>query len=179
MPREDSRAPKGAELDSHEGWLPVPSGRLLGVDLVPVADVAKAMDRFGDRYLNRVYTQREIASAGSPGDPPEASAPSGPSRSVARAPHFAARFAAKEAVFKALHGGSATSSPEARDLPFDWRTIEVLRRPDGSPALCLHGAMRGLAEQRRVRHLDLSLSHDGEYAIAVVVGEASRVPGEM
>src|SRR5579862_1216830 len=156
VPREDFRAPMGDELDSHDGWLAPPSGRLLGVDLVPVAQVAHAMDRFGDRYLNRVYTQGEIESACPPGQAPEASP-----RPGARASHFAARFAAKEAAFKALHGGAATSGSAARDLPFDWRTIEVLHRPDGSPALRLHGPMRGLAERRGVRQLDLSLSHDG------------------
>jgi holo-[acyl-carrier protein] synthase len=124
------------------------------------------MDQFGDRYLNRVYTRGEIESAGHPG------LRAGSSTSASRAPHFAARFAAKEAAFKALHAGDATSGGDARDQPFDWRTIEVLRRPDGSPALCLHGSMRGLAERRGVRHLDVSLSHDGDYAIAVVVGEA-------
>ena len=130
------------------------------------------MDRFGDRYLNRIYTQGEIESAGLPGQ----GGSSSPALPASRAPHFAARFAAKEAAFKALHGGDAASSPETRDLPFDWRTIEVLRRPDGSPGLRLHGSMRGLAERRRVRHLDVSLSHDGDYAIAVVVGDAS--PGD-
>jgi holo-[acyl-carrier protein] synthase len=129
---------------------------------MPVAHVAQSLEQFGDRYLNRVYTRAEIDSYAS---------------SASQASHFAARFAAKEAAFKALHGGDETSAPDARDEPFDWRTIEVLRRPDGSPSLRLHGRMRDLAERRGVRHLDLSLSHDGDYAIAFVVGEAVS-PGE-
>lgn len=144
------------------------SDRLLGVDLVPVADVARALERFGDRYLNRVYTrgERDTCPAASPTDAPRAAA------------HFAARFAAKEAAFKALHGGDDTAR---RDDPFDWRTIEVLRRPDGSPSLRLHGPMRRLAQRRGIRYLDVSLSHDGEYAIAVVLGEArpARTPSRF
>ncbi|MGH7435617.1 MAG: holo-ACP synthase [Polyangiaceae bacterium] len=160
MPIEDSRATKGDELGNHDGWQPLRSGRLLGVDLMPVSHVAHALHHFGDRYLNRVYTRAEIDSC--------------PSLAAA---HFAGRFAAKEAAFKALHGGDETSSSDARNEPFDWRTIEVLRRPDGSPSLRLHGRMRALAERRGVRHLDLSLSHDGDYAIAFVVGEAAS-PGD-
>jgi holo-[acyl-carrier protein] synthase len=162
VPSEDSRAATGDKLDSHEGWQPLRSGRLVGVDLIPVAHVAHALQRFGNRYLNRVYTRGEIDSCPSPSLPTGSPAAS----------HFAARFAAKEAAFKALHGGDETSAPDARNEPFDWRTIEVLRRPDGSPSLRLHGRMRALAERRGVRHLDVSLSHDGDYAIAFVVGEA-------
>jgi holo-[acyl-carrier protein] synthase len=126
--------------------------RLLGIDLVAVTEVAAAVERFGGRYVNRVYTPSEIAYCTAHG------------RSArSAAPHFAARFAAKEATFKALRGG---------DEPLDWRSIEVVRRADGSCTLSLHGAARRLARERGLTAIDVSLSHDGDYAVAVVVGEA-------
>jgi holo-[acyl-carrier protein] synthase len=78
------------------------------------------------------------------------------------APHLAARFAAKEATAKALRAG---------DAPLDWRWIEVDRRRDGSCRLLLHGGMRALVKRRRVGALRVSMSHDGAYAFAVVVGD--------
>jgi holo-[acyl-carrier protein] synthase len=126
---------------------------LLGVDLVAVAEVARALEQFGDRYLNRVYTPAEIAYCTSHG------------HGRSPAPHLAARFAAKEATFKALHG---------QDEALDWRSIEVLRLADGSSALRLHGGAHALAQRRRVQTLRVSLSHDGDYAVAVVAGEAGR-----
>jgi holo-[acyl-carrier protein] synthase len=126
------------------GW----HGAFLGVDVVSVADVAQACDRFGDHYLRRVFTPAEVAYCTAEGRAP--------------APHLAARFAAKEATFKALRGSA--------EDPLDWRSIEVLRRADGSCALRLHGEMSWLADRRGVAHLDVSLSHDGAYAIAVVLG---------
>jgi holo-[acyl-carrier protein] synthase len=126
------------------GW----HGAFLGVDVVSVADVAQAVERFGERYLRRVFTPAEVAYCTAEGRAP--------------APHLAARFAAKEATFKALGGNG--------EDPFDWRSIEVLRHADGSSELRLHGEMSRLAGRRGVRHLDVSLSHDGAYAIAVVLG---------
>ncbi len=123
--------------------------RLLGVDLVAVDEVARSLERFGERYLSRVYTPAEVAYCTSGGRPPAA--------------HLAARFAAKEATFKALRGG---------DTALDWRSIEIVRHADGSCTVKLHGEAQKMAEGRGVRTLDVSLSHDGEYAVAVVVGDA-------
>jgi holo-[acyl-carrier protein] synthase len=131
------------------GW----HGAFLGVDVVSVADVAQAFDRFGEHYLRRVFTPAEVAYCTAEGRAP--------------APHLAARFAAKEATFKALRGSA--------EDPLDWRSIEVLRRADGSCALRLHGEMSRLADRRGVAHLDVSLSHDGAYAIAVVLGARPMV----
>jgi holo-[acyl-carrier protein] synthase len=132
------------------GW----HGAFLGVDVVSVADVAQAVERFGERYLRRVFTPAEVAYCTGEGRAP--------------APHLAARFAAKEATFKALRGSA--------EDPLDWRSIEVLRRADGSCALRLHGEMSRLAGRRGVNHLDVSLSHDGAYAIAVVLGARPVAP---
>jgi holo-[acyl-carrier protein] synthase len=123
----------------------------LGADIVEVAQVARSIATFGDRYLRRVFTDRELAYCTSEGRDP--------------APHLAARFAAKEAAAKALRVG---------DSPLDWRWIEVLRRADGACDLRLHGGMRALAQRRGVSDLRVSMSHDGAYAIAVVVGDTLR-----
>jgi holo-[acyl-carrier protein] synthase len=121
----------------------------MGADLVEVAQVARSVAVFGPRYLRRVFTDAEAAYCMSAGPDP--------------APHLAARFAAKEATAKALRVG---------DAPFDWRSVEVERLADGSCALRLHGRMRTLATRRGIRAWHVSLSHDGGYAMAVVVGIA-------
>ncbi len=125
----------------------------LGVDLIEVAQVVRSIETFGERYLGRLYTAAELAycTAGSR-DP---------------APHLAARFAAKEATFKALRLG---------DEVVDWRWVEVCRRPNGSCEIVLHGGARSLAERLGVDVLSVSMSHDGEYAAAVVVGERQKLP---
>jgi holo-[acyl-carrier protein] synthase len=116
-----------------------------------VAQVAHSIATFGDRYLRRVFTDGELAYCTVEGRDPVL--------------HLAARFAAKEATSKALRVG---------DAPLDWRWIEVVRRADGACGLRLHGGMRALAKRRGVCTLRLSMSHDGAYAIAVVVGDTLR-----
>ena len=133
----------------------------MGIDLVAINEVADAVARFGDRYLNRVYTPGEVAYCTG----------SGRSGRVAAA-HLAARFAAKEATFKALRGGQGDGNDDA----FDWQSIELHRLADGSCILRLQGEAQRIAARRGVGHLDVSFSHDGGYAIAVVVGEAAPTP---
>lgn len=124
----------------------------VGLDVVRVAEVQAALDRFGARYLRRVYTPREAAYclAGA---------------AAVGARRLAARFAAKEAAVKAL-------APSSRWT--DWRTIEVRRQPSGACALVLHGEAASLAAQRGIAHLALSMGHDGDLAFACVV--AIRTP---
>jgi holo-[acyl-carrier protein] synthase len=119
----------------------------VGVDLVSVSEVRESVARFGDKYVDRIFTAAEIeyCTAGSS------------ERGVAE--RFAARFAAKEAAFKALRYG---------DRATDWRSVEVVRAPDGWCDLQLHGGAGQAARERGIRGLALSMSHEGEYAIAVV-----------
>lgn len=117
-----------------------------GIDLVHVPSVSASLERFGDRYLTRVYTRGEIADAGV--DP------------VRRAERLAARFAAKEAAIKAF--GLA-------DTGLAWTDLEVCRRPDGGCTLRLHGAARRAAGAYDPGAVALSLTHDGDYAAAVLV----------
>ena len=120
------------------------SVRGIGIDLVPIARVRQVMERWPERFVARVFTPEEIAYCRARKDP---------------APHFAARFAAKEAGLKALGTGLR--------LGVSWRELEVRRERGGPPVLVLCGRSREIARQRRgADRMLLALSHDGEYAIA-------------
>ena len=123
------------------------SGSLrVGIDLVQVSRIAESLHRFGERFLERVFTPGEIAYA-----------QSAPAQTAER---LAARFAAKEAAMKAL--GLA-------DEGFQWRDIEVCRAPSGECKMVLRGAASRAARQNGVRQVAVSLSHEGDYAAAIVV----------
>jgi holo-[acyl-carrier protein] synthase len=125
------------------------------VDLVSVADVAAALDRFGDRYVRRIFTEQEAAYCRA-------------AKGAAAAARFAARFAAKEAAVKVLQ----PDGPWA-----DWRAIEVRRHKTGRCTLALHREAASLAGRRGIGHLSLSMSHDGDRAAAFVA--ALRAPGSQ
>jgi holo-[acyl-carrier protein] synthase len=113
---------------------------------VEVGDVAQSIARFGDRYLHRLFTKREISTC--------------QESSVLASQRFATRFAAKEATFKVLrppHGW------------LDLRDIEIETQPDGAPALVLTGEALQLARDAGLGSFSVSLSHQGAYATAVVV----------
>lgn len=115
----------------------------VGVDIVEVGRIAGAIERWGARFLERIFTPAEIAYC----------------RGKARAAEsFAVRFAAKEAFAKALKVGRASI----------WREVEVVRGEGPRPGVLLHGAARDLLGPRRV---DLSLSHASTHAVAVVLVE--------
>ena len=117
----------------------------VGTDLVRVAAVAEAIAAHGDRYLERLFTPRELADCdGAP-------------------ERLAARFAAKEATLKVLRPGPDDSVP--------WNEIEVVRDPSGWVELSLSGSAAELAGVSKIGGFAVSLSHEGEYASAVVIGE--------
>lgn len=119
-----------------------------GIDVAEVERVGRSIDRFGDRFLQRVFTPAERAYAGD-----------GPRRNE----HLAARFAAKEAVFKALGTGWAQG--------VGWTDVEVVREPAGKPALRLSGAASERAERLGVKRWHVSLTHTGSVAMASVIAE--------
>jgi holo-[acyl-carrier protein] synthase len=131
-------------------------GRIhLGVDVISVREVSRSLERFGERYVRRVFTAREAEYC---------RAGAGP---VAAA-RFAVRFAAKEATLKALR-------PE--DPSGDWHSIEVRRHdPSGWCDVVLHGEMAALAVDQDIETLALSMSHHEDYAVAVVVAQAAAHP---
>jgi holo-[acyl-carrier protein] synthase len=121
----------------------------IGMDIVETKRVADSLERFGDRFLNRIFLEGEIAY----------------SRSM-KLPHLhlAARFAAKEAVSKAFGTGIG------REI--GWRDMEIVREPGDKPRVVLHGRAVEYAKSRGVQEIHVSLSHTAEYgaASAVIVG---------
>jgi holo-[acyl-carrier protein] synthase len=120
----------------------------VGVDLVLVSRIRRVIERWQDRFLQRVFTPDEIAYAFRRRDPVE---------------HLAVRFAAKEATLKALGTGLT--------MGVRWREMEIRRARGARPTLELSGRTRALGEARGIRALHVSLTHDGDYALAQVVAE--------
>jgi holo-[acyl-carrier protein] synthase len=118
-----------------------------GVDIIELDRIHRALERYGDRFLARIYTPEEIARYGK------------------RLPELAARFAAKEAVSKALGVGINHMSAHG----IGWRDVEVLPDPLGKPEVHLTGRARQLAQEQGLRQWAISLSHGRDYAVAFVV----------
>jgi holo-[acyl-carrier protein] synthase len=116
----------------------------VGIDLVSVEQVQDSIAGHGTRYLSRIYTDSELVESRSE-----------PQR-------LAARFAAKEATMKALGRG---------DEGFGWRDIALASGADGQPTIELSGAAAQLAQRRGVRSISVSLTHERDYAAAVVLME--------
>jgi holo-[acyl-carrier protein] synthase len=129
---------------------------VVGVDLIRVSDVTDSIARFGERYVQRVFTAEEIGYC--QGDPASASA------------RFAARFAAKEATMKVLRVRNTDS--------IDWRLIEVRRSPAGWCDIVLRDAADAIARREGISGLALSMSHEQEYAMATVVGQRAVGPSQ-
>lgn len=119
-----------------------------GIDLVEIERIQHSIDRFGGRFLNRVYTEAEQAYC---------------LRKRNAAESFAARFSAKEAGAKALGTGIG--------FGVNWREIEVVREPSGRPTLQFHGRAAQIAQQLGATHAALSLTHTAQLASASVVLE--------
>ena len=133
--------------------MPIPTLRV-GIDLVRVADIASSIARFGDRYVERVFTAGERSYCDADG-----------ARSAER---FAARFAAKEATLKVLR-------PSAHD-GVDLRSIEVRQVSEGACEIVLFDAALELAQRAGVVELSLSMSHEHEYATAMIVARLLALP---
>ncbi|RMG29987.1 MAG: holo-ACP synthase [Bacteroidetes bacterium] len=127
----------------------------VGIDLIEVERVGRRVQR-GEAFKRKVFTPAEIAYCEKQAHPGQ---------------HFAARFAAKEAFFKAL--GTGWSG----DMQF--YEVEVQHLPSGRPGLLLHGSCRQLAAQMGVTHIHLSLTHLAASAAAVVVLEGEAPPGKQ
>lgn len=123
----------------------------IGVDLVENARIEHSLERFRERFLNRVFTAGEIEYSRSMKFP---------------ARHLAARFAAKEAMSKAFGTGIGKT--------MGWKDIDVRRKESGEPYVILEGGAKQLAEERRVSKISISLSHTEHYAMAVIVMEGEE-----
>ena len=118
-----------------------------GNDIIRISRVKDSIEQVGETFLKRVYTDEEINYC--------------ESRRMCKYQSYAARFAAKEAVYKAV-------SPDTSE-EVEWKTIEVKREKNGKPYIKLYGKIKELAESKNIESMDLSLSHDGDYAMATVV----------
>jgi holo-[acyl-carrier protein] synthase len=116
----------------------------IGVDIIETERVAQSIDRFGSRFLKRIYTGQELAYC------------------EGRISSLAARWAAKEAVGKALGTGIGDVS---------WQEIEVVNETGPCPSIRLSGAAADLAAELGISRIAISLSHTKDYAVAFAVGE--------
>ena len=119
-----------------------------GVDLAEVDRIKQSIERFGERFINRIYTEREIAYV---------------ERKANKAERYAARFAAKEAGMKALGTGWRRG--------IQWKDFEVINLPSGRPTLVLHGEAENIAAQLGVKSVQLSLTHTSRDGLAYVIFE--------
>jgi holo-[acyl-carrier protein] synthase len=114
----------------------------VGVDVIETERIARALERWGDRFLSHVYTQAELRHCRD------------------QVPELAVRFAAKEAVSKALGTGLRGVT---------WREMEILTDSRGKPLVQLHGRAKRRAEKLGLDEFAISLSHSRRYAVAFVV----------
>lgn len=119
------------------------AGYAVGIDMIAIPRVRAVIERHNGRFLRRVYTPEEVAFC------------------RGRVQELAARFAAKEAVMKALGTG-------ARGIA--WREIEVLPDRRGKPLVYLYGRAKERAERIGLRAIEVSLTHERDFAVAAVVG---------
>jgi holo-[acyl-carrier protein] synthase len=119
-----------------------------GIDLIEIGRIQQSIDRYGGRFLDRVYTSAEQAYC---------------LRKRKSSESFAARFAAKEAGAKALGTGIS--------FGVSWLEIEVVREPSGRPTLMFHGRAAQIAAHLGVAHAALSITHTADLAMASVVLE--------
>ena len=115
----------------------------IGTDIIEIHRIQEAVERYGERFLGRIWTEGERNSYGH------------------RINSLAASFAAKEAVMKVLGTGNRGVA---------WREIEVLNRESGKPYIILHGRAIDEAERLGITEIDVSMSHCHEYATAVAIG---------
>ena len=114
-----------------------------GIDIIEIHRIACTIDRWGSRFLNRIYTEEELAYC------------------RGRTSSLAGRFAAKEAAMKALGTGT---------IGIGWRDVEVIRTHGAPPVINLHGRAATRAKHMGIQSLSLSISHSKDYALASVVG---------
>ena len=120
---------------------------ITGIDIIEIARISNVLNKYGVRFLNRIYTDSEQRYC------------------RGRAAQLASRFAAKEAVMKALGTGIRGVG---------WKDIEINRERGGPPYVQLHGRGQARASKMGLSEISLSLSHSNDFAVASVVGEAKR-----
>ncbi len=120
----------------------------IGTDIIECLRIAQMIERHGELFVRRVYTDHEIAYC---------------STKKASTQHYAGRWAAKEAVLKALGTGWRRG--------ISWRDIEVRNKPDGAPTIALCGGAREVFEESGIRKMHISISHCRSHATACAIAE--------
>ena len=121
----------------------------IGIDIVEISRIEGAIGEYGDRFINRVFTEREIDYC----------------ELVARkAERYATRFAAKEAARKALGGATPV-------VALSWHDVEIISSTEGAPQLQFHGRAAEIIEKLKIIRAHVSLSHARDHAAAFVVLE--------
>jgi len=119
-----------------------------GVDIIEVDRIRKSIQKYAGRFEERVFTPKEIDYCRSKADPFK---------------HFAARFAAKEAVLKSLGTGMAEG--------ITWKDMEILNRESGQPVLSLSGKGKDIFNALNLKNIHVSMTHDRQYAMAQAIAE--------
>ena len=120
----------------------------IGIDIVAIHRIKTADERWGRRFLERVFSEDELRYCFDHKFPHT---------------HLAGRFASKEAAMKAFGTGLSRG--------ISWKDVEVVRNSDGKPEIVLHGKIKELADIHAVKNIHISIAHDGGNAIAQVVLE--------
>lgn len=120
----------------------------IGTDITECLRIAKMIERHGELFITRVYTEHEIAYCSS---------------RKAATQHYAGRWAAKEAVLKALGTGWRRG--------ISWRDVEVRNQPSGAPIIVLRGGARDVFEEAGIEKVHISISHSRTNAIAYAIAE--------
>ncbi len=115
----------------------------VGLDIIGISRLEQAIQRWGGRFLERVFTQQELEEC------------------TGNAASLAARFAGKEAVLKALGTGLADG--------IHWTNVEILRDAIGAPHVHLHGRAKEIAYRRHLHHWRISLTHSDGMAAAIAI----------
>lgn len=118
-----------------------------GTDIIEISRIKEAIEDYKESFTSRVYTPKEIEYC--------------ESKNNVKYQHYAARFAAKEAVYKAL-------SPKNNEN-VKWQDIEIINNSLGKPEVILYNDLKKIEEESKIKNISLSLSHCREYAVANVV----------
>jgi holo-[acyl-carrier protein] synthase len=122
----------------------------IGIDTVSISEMNRYMESFGDVFINRTFTEKEVAMSRSCPQPAE---------------YLATRFAAKEAVFKAI-------AHLTEHKGFDLRIVETLNEPDGFPVVQMKGRLLALADEAGVTAIHIAMTTEQDLATAFVVAES-------
>jgi len=119
-----------------------------GIDIIEINRIKQSLQKYSDRFEQKVFTQKEVDYCHSQADP---------------AKHFAARFSVKEAVLKCFGTGMTGG--------ILWKDIEIDKQKSGQPTLNLYGKGKELFRQLKLKHIHITITHDKNYAVAHAIAE--------